>query len=71
MYFYFMEVKYIEIVVLPGEVIKKYNYTPYRWIPNEGTVMRLDSGKYNGLYKVTRIEYDEATQTVKIWIKKY
>ena len=72
MHFYCMEVKYVEIIIaLPEEVIKKYNYTPYSWIPNEGTVMRLDSGKYNGLYKVTTVEYNEATQTVKIWIKKY
>lgn len=70
MHFYCMEVKYIEIVI-QGEVIKKHNYTPYCWIPNEGTLMRLDSGKYNGLYKVTRIKYDELTQTVKIYIQKY
>ena len=68
-----MEVKYIErIIALPEEeVIKRYDYTPYSWIPNEGTVMRLDSGKYNGLYKVTTVEYNEATQTVKIWIKEF
>ena len=72
MHFYCMEVKYVEII-LPGGVgvIKKYDYTPYSWIPNEGNVMRLDSGKYNGLYKVTTVEYNEATQTVKIWIKEY
>ncbi len=70
MHFYCMEVKYVKIYH-STTIIKEYDYTPYCWIPNEGTLMRLDSGKYNGIYKVTRIEYDELTQTVKIYIQKY
>ena len=54
-----------------GEIIREYDYTPYCWIPNVGTIMRLNAGVRNGLYKVLAVEFHEAEQRVRIKIDKY
>ena len=74
-----MEIKYVQLYdclgngasTQFGSIIEENEYHNGMWIPNVGQMIRMDSGKYNGLYEVVAVIYNKPTKLVRIKMEKY
>ena len=74
-----MEVKYIQLYdclgkgadTIFGKIISERECKNCSWIPTAGNLIRLDSGEYNGIYKVIAVIYNEPTKLIRIKLEKY
>jgi hypothetical protein len=75
-----MEIKYIQLYdclgygadTQFGKIMEEREFTDnHLWIPTVGNLIRMDSGKYNGLYEVVAVIYNKPTKLVRIKMEKY
>jgi hypothetical protein len=66
-----MEIEYIEIYHYLADVaIIKNEYKNNMLIPEKGSYVRIDSGKYSGVYEVVNHVYYNSTKTLRINLLK-
>lgn len=68
-----MDIRFIEFFIGndPEESVDTYPYVPRMIIPKNGQLIRIDSGKYDGLYQVEYSIYNNSQKILKICIRKY
>lgn len=66
-----MEIEYIEFYhYLANVIIVTNEYKNNTLIPEKGSYIRIDSGKYSGVYEVVNHVYYNSTKTLRINLLK-
>ena len=73
-----MEIKYIQLYdccgkganTIFGNIIEEIEYHDGYWMPTVGSLIRMDSGGYNGIYEVVAVIYNKSTKLVRIKMEK-
>lgn len=59
-----------EKYTLVGDIISESNYHNGMYLPQTGSKVRFDSGKYNGIYEVVELVFCDATKLLRIKVIK-
>lgn len=59
-----------EKYTLVGDIISESNYHNGMYLPQTGSKVRFDYGKYNGIYEVVELVFCDTTKLLRIKVKK-
>lgn len=57
-------------IVLVGKIISESDYRDGMYLPQVGTKVRFDSGKYDGIYDVVEWVFCDSAKLLRIKVKK-